>query len=494
MTILAIDQGTTSTRAIVFDEQGAPRATAQIELPQIFPRPGWVEHDGEEIWCATVAVCRDALAQAHLTASDIAAIGITNQRETTLLWDRATDTPLHNAIVWQDRRTGDMCDGLRGRGLEAEVQAKTGLLLDPYFSAPKLAWLLDHVDGARAKAEAGELAFGTVDSFLLWRLTGGTHATDATNAARTQLFNIHDQDWDDDLLELFRIPRAVLPVVLDNAADFGVTDPALFGAPIAISGMAGDQQAAAIGQACFTPGMIKSTYGTGCFALINTGSVAAESTHKLLTTIAYRLNGDVTYALEGSIFVAGAAVQWLRDGLGVVANAAETAALARAAHPDSEVCLVPAFTGLGAPHWNPSARGAIYGLTRDSGPAELTRAALESVGFQTRDLFDAFDADGANINNGAALRVDGGMAANDWAMQFLADILDTPVERPELFETTALGAALLAGMHSGVYPGPRELARKWRCGARFEPAMDDVTRTALLDRWRTALRRTLYNG
>jgi glycerol kinase len=328
----------------------------------------------------------------------------------------------------------------------------------------------------------------------LWRLTGGTHATDATNAARTQLFNIHDQDWDDDLLELFRIPRAVLPVVLDNAADFGVTDPALFGAPIAISGMAGDQQAAAIGQACFTPGMIKSTYGTGCFALINTGSVAAESTHKLLTTIAYRLNGDVTYALEGSIFVAGAAVQWLRDGLGVVANAAETGALARAAHPDSEVCLVPAFTGLGAPHWNPSARGAIYGLTRDSGPAELTRAALESVGFQTRDLFDAFDADGANMDNGAALRVDGGMAANDWAMQFLADILDTPVERPELFETTALGAALLAGMHSGVYPGPRELARKWRCGARFEPVMDAVTRTALLDRWRTALRRTLYNG
>ncbi|MBT5109278.1 MAG: glycerol kinase GlpK [Rhodospirillaceae bacterium] len=502
MTILAIDQGTTSTRAIVFDEQGAPRAVAQMELPQIFPRPGWVEHDGEEIWRATVQVCRDAMAKAHLTASDIAAIGIANQRETTLLWDRATGAPLHNAIVWQDRRTGDVCDDLRGRGLEPMAQAKTGLLLDPYFSATKLAWLLDHVDGARAKAEAGELAFGTVDSFLLWRLTGGSrqggvHATDATNAARTMLFNIHDQSWDDELLEAFRIPRAVLPRVLDNTADFGVTEAALFGAPIAISGMAGDQQAAAIGQACMAPGMVKSTYGTGCFALVNTGATAAVSTNKLLTTIAYRMEGEVAYALEGSIFVAGAAVQWLRDGLGVVTDAAQTDALARAARPDSEVCLVPAFTGLGAPHWDPDARGAMYGLTRDSGPAELTRAALESVGFQTRDLFDAFSADGAEMGIGAgtgALRVDGGMVANDWAMQFLADILDCPVERAAMTETTALGAAALAGMQAGVYPGPEELARRWKCGTRFEPTMTADDRDVLLARWRNAVRRTLNNG
>ena len=506
MTILAIDQGTTSTRAIVFDEQGAPRASAQVELPQIFPRPGWVEHDGTEIWRATVQVCRDALASAQLTAGDIAAIGITNQRETTLLWDRATGAPLHNAIVWQDRRTGDHCEDLRGRGLEPLVQAKTGLVPDPYFSATKLAWLLDHVDGAREKANAGELAFGTVDSFLLWRLTGGpkaggVHATDATNAARTMLFNIHDQCWDDDLLEIFRIPRAVLPRVLDNAAEFGTTGAALFGAPIAISGMAGDQQAAAIGQACFTPGMIKSTYGTGCFALVNTGAVAATSAHKLLTTIAYRLGGEVAYALEGSIFAAGATVQWLRDGLGVITDAAQTDALARAARPDSEVCLAPAFTGLGAPHWDPDARGAMYGLTRDTGPAELARAALESVGFQTRDLFDAFALDGAITGNAtgaaggtAALRVDGGMVANDWAMQFLADILDRPVECAAIAETTALGAAMLAGMQAGVYPGPDALARRWKCGTRFESTMTASDRDAHLARWRDAVRRTLNNG
>ncbi|MFT6582524.1 MAG: glycerol kinase [Alphaproteobacteria bacterium] len=503
MTILAIDQGTTSTRAIVYDECRKPRATAQVELPQIYPRPGWVEHDGAEIWRATLQVCRDALAQGQLAASDIAAIGITNQRETTLLWDRATGAPLHNAIVWQDRRTADHCAALRAQGLEPMVQAKTGLLLDPYFSATKLSWLLDNVAGARARANSGALAFGTVDSFLLWRLTGGDqesgaqHATDATNAARTMLFNIHTQDWDDELLAIFNIPRALLPRVLDNAAEFGVTTPSLFGAPIAISGMAGDQQAATIGQTCFTPGMIKSTYGTGCFALINTGATPVPSKNKMLTTLAYRLNGEATYALEGSIFVAGAAVQWLRDGLGILDHAAETDALARAANPNSEVCLVPAFTGLGAPHWDPDARGALYGVTRDTGPAELARAALESVGLQTRDLFDSFAADGAAGLKGddttcsPALRVDGGMVANDWAMQFLADILDAPVERPMHTETTALGAAMLAGMRAGVYPCPRELARRWRCGARFEPTMTASVREAHLSRWRDAVQRTI---
>ena len=488
MKILAIDQGTTSTRAIVFDVNGAQHGQWQRELPQIYPRPGWVEHDAEEIWTATMAVCREAIA----AVGDIACIGVTNQRETTVIWDRATGKPIHNAIVWQDRRTADACAALRAEGLEPAVQSKTGLLLDPYFSATKIAWLLDNIEGARGRAEEGALAFGTIDSFLLWRLTGGTvHATDATNAARTMLFDIHAQDWDDELLRALRVPRAILPTVMDNAAELGTTGPNLFGAAIAVTGMAGDQQAAAIGQACFAPGQIKATYGTGCFALINTGETPVASANKLLTTVAYRLDGRVTYALEGSIFIAGAAVQWLRDGLGVIGEAAETEALAGAANPDSQVYLVPAFTGLGAPYWDPDARGALFGLTRDSGRAELARAALESVGYQTRDLFDAMAADGAAPP--AALRVDGGLTANGWAMQFLADILDIPIERPAHPETTALGAAMLAGMQAGLMPGPSELATRWRCDTRFDPAMTAGERTRRYDGWRDAVRRTRSN-
>lgn len=495
---LAIDQGTTSSRAILFDQDYGIAGAAQAEFEQHYPASGWVEHEPEDIWRTTLETARDAMKNAGAGAADIAAIGITNQRETTLVWDRTTGEPIHRAIVWQDRRTSDRCAELKAAGHEAMVAARTGLLLDPYFSGTKLAWLLDNVAGARARAEVGELAFGTVDSFLLWRLTGGrVHATDATNAARTLLYNIHAGEWDTDLLELLDIPRSMLSEVRDSAADFGTTEPELLGGAIKIAGIAGDQQAATVGQACFAPGMMKSTYGTGCFALLNTGARAVTSRNRLLTTIAYQLDGVPTYALEGSIFIAGAAVQWLRDGLGVVADAAQTDALARAARPDSEVCLVPAFTGLGAPHWDPDARGAMYGLTRDSGPAELTRAALESVGFQTRDLFDAFASDGAAIGTGAgtaALRVDGGMVANDWAMQFLADILDRPVERAAMSETTALGAAALAGMQAGVYPGPDELARRWKCGTRFEPAMTDTDRDVLLARWRNAVRRTLNNG
>ena len=489
MTILAIDQGTTSTRAIVFDIDGAPLGQGQRELPQIFPKPGWVEHGAEEIWGATVSVCRDAIAAAGIEAASIAGIGISNQRETTVIWDRTTGVPIHNAIVWQDRRTGEQCTRLRAEGLEPLIQAKTGLLLDPYFSATKIAWLLDNLPGARAQAEAGKLAFGTIDSFLLWRLTGGkVHATDATNAARTLLYDIHTQDWDDELLRIFGVPRALLPDIRDNAAEFGVTEPALFGAAIPVRGMAGDQQAATVGQACFEPGMVKATYGTGCFALINTGDTPVVSTNKLLTTLAYRINGKPTYALEGSIFVAGAAVQWLRDGIGMIAQAAEVEALTRAASPDSGVYMVPAFTGLGAPHWDPDARGAIFGLTRDTGRAELARATLESVSYQTRDLFEAMQADGATPP--AALRVDGGMTANGWAMQFLADILGSPVERPVLQETTALGAAMLSGMQAGVMPGFTELATRWRRDARFDPAMDNAERDRRYDGWRDAVRRT----
>lgn len=489
MTILAIDQGTTSTRAIVFDTDGVPLGQGQRELPQIFPKPGWVEHGAEEIWGATVSVCRNAIAAAGIEAASIAGIGISNQRETTVIWDRTTGVPIHNAIVWQDRRTGDQCTRLRAEGLEPLIQAKTGLLLDPYFSATKIAWLLDNLPGARAKAEAGDLAFGTIDSFLLWRLTGGkVHATDATNAARTLLYDIHTQDWDDELLRIFGVPRALLPDIRDNAAEFGVTEPALFGAAIPVRGMAGDQQAATVGQACFEPGMVKATYGTGCFALINTGDTPVVSTNKLLTTLAYRINGKPTYALEGSIFVAGAAVQWLRDGIGMIAQAAEVEALTRAASPDSGVYMVPAFTGLGAPHWDPDARGAIFGLTRDTGRAELARATLESVSYQTRDLFEAMQADGATPP--AALRVDGGMTANGWAMQFLADILGSPVERPVLQETTALGAAMLSGMQAGVMPGFTELATRWRRDARFDPAMDNAERDRRYDGWRDAVRRT----
>jgi glycerol kinase len=489
MKILVIDQGTTSTRAIVFGADGEPCGVGQRELPQIYPRAGWVEHDGEEIWTATLAVCRAALADGQIDVGDIACIGIANQRETTLIWDRATGKPIHNAIVWQDRRTAERCATLRADGLGKVVQARTGLLIDPYFSATKIAWLLDTIDGARARAESGALAFGTIDSFLLWRLTGGRiHATDATNAARTMAFDIHAQDWDDELLRAFNIPRAILPEVLDNTADFGVTDPALFGRAIAITGMAGDQQAAAIGQACFMPGTIKATYGTGCFVLLNTGDTPVVSTNKLLTTLAYRLRGRVCYALEGSIFAAGATVQWLRDGLGIIDDAAQSEALARAANPHSTVYLVPAFTGLGAPYWDADARGALFGLTRDSGRAEVVRAALEAVGYQTRDLIDAMAADGAAAPS--ALRVDGGLSANGWAMQFLADILDFSVERAQSRESTALGAAMLAGMQAGLMPGPVELAQRWQCDQRFKPAMPADERARRCAGWHDAVRRT----
>ncbi len=486
--ILAIDQGTTSSRAMLFDGAGRPLGQAQQELPQHFPQSGWVEHDAEDIWRDSLAVARGAIEQAGATAGEVAAIGITNQRETTVLWDRATGEPLHNAIVWQDRRGAALCDRLRAEGNEPLVQERSGLLIDPYFSASKVAWLLDNVAGLRARAERGEIAFGTIDCFLLWRLTGGrVHATDATNASRTLLYDIRKQRWDPDLLALFRVPEALLPEVRDNDAEFGSTPAEMFGVPLAITGMAGDQQAATVGQACFEPGMTKSTYGTGCFALMNTGREAVASTNRLLTTIAYRLSGETTYALEGSIFVAGAAVQWLRDGLKIVEAAPDTEALAQRANPEERVILVPAFVGLGAPYWDAHARGAIFGLTRASGPAEIARAALEAVCYQTRDLLEATVADGAAPPS--ALRVDGGMVANDWLLQFLADILDCAVERPQVTETTALGAAYLAGLSSGVYDGLSGISSLWRSEARFEPRMNDVERQARYDAWRDAVDR-----
>lgn len=487
--LLAIDQGTTSSRAMIFDKAGAVVATAQREFPQIYPHQGWVEHDPETIWQDCLTTCIFALEQANLTSQSIAGIGITNQRETTVLWDRKTGQPIYNAIVWQDRRTSDLCERLRGQRLETQITAKTGLLLDPYFSATKIVWLLEHVDGARAKAEAGELAFGTIDCFLVWRLTAGnSHVTDATNASRTMLFNIHTQDWDDGLLELFDIPRSLLPDVLDNAAEFGETESALFGGPIPIRGMAGDQQAAAIGQACLSPGMIKSTYGTGCFALLNTGETPVRSEHKLLTTTAYRFGGAAHYALEGSIFIAGAAVQWLRDGLGIIQDAAETEALATAADPESNVYLVPAFTGLGAPYWDSTARASIHGLTRNAGKAEIARATLEAIGFQTRDLFEAMTADGAAPPT--TLRVDGGLTRNGWAMQFLADTLSIPVERPVITETTALGAAYLAGLQAGVYADAAEIGGNWERDLVFEPRMGEKERNTRYAGWQDAVART----
>ncbi|RMD60864.1 MAG: glycerol kinase [Alphaproteobacteria bacterium] len=486
--ILAIDQGTTSTRAMVFDSAGRPLGQAQREFPQHFPHPGWVEHDPEDIWRDTVAVVKDAIAAAAREPRDIAAIGITNQRETAVLWDRRTGVPVHRAIVWQDRRTAEMCARLRADGHEAQIQARTGLLIDPYFSATKVAWMLDNVDGARDRARRGELAFGTIDSFLLWRLTGGrVHATDATNAARTMLYAIDRQTWDDDLLALFDIPAAILPEVRDCDAEFGVCDSGIFGAAIPVAGIAGDQQAATIGQACFREGMTKSTYGTGCFALMNTGSRMLASKHRLLTTIAYRINGTTTYALEGSIFIAGAAIQWLRDGLGIIASAAETEALARSADPAQRIYLVPAFTGLGAPYWDAEARGAIVGLTRAAGRAEIVRAALEAVCFQTRDLLEAMAGDGAERLD--TLRVDGGMVANDWLLQRLADILGVAVERPQVVETTALGAACLAGLRKGVFDGLDGVARIWRSSGRFEPKMPAAERDALYAGWQDAVRR-----
>ncbi len=488
--ILAIDQGTTSSRAILFDRAGRPIATAQRELPQHYPQPGWVEHDPEAIWRDTLATCRDVLAKAGLPVEQVAALGLTNQRETVVLWERASGRPVHPAIVWQDRRTAEQCRGLIEAGHQALVQARTGLLIDPYFSATKLAWLLEQVPGARAGAARGELAFGTIDSFLLWRLTGGrVHATDATNAARTLMFDLHRQVWHEALLALFGIPAELLPQVRDCSGSFGATDPALLGRALPIAGIAGDQQAATIGQACFAPGMLKSTYGTGCFALLNTGAEAITSRHRLLTTIAYRLDGQVTYALEGSIFVAGAAVQWLRDGLKLVAAAGETEALAAGLADNGGVYLVPAFVGLGAPHWDPEARGALFGLTRAAGIAELARAALEAVGYQTEDLMTAMAGDRGGAARAEAVRVDGGMVANDWLCQFLADILDLPVERPVVTETTALGAAYLAGLAAGVYPSLAAISDSWACERRFEPRMEAGERARLLAGWQDAVRR-----
>ncbi|WP_137936412.1 glycerol kinase GlpK [Chitinivorax sp. B] len=487
--LLAIDQGTTSTRAIVFDRHGVEQSRSQAELTQYFPAEGWVEHDPEEIWRHTLTVCREALGKNGAGADNIAAIGITNQRETTVVWDRATGKPVHHAIVWQDRRTAAFCQQLYSPEREKMLAHKTGLVLDPYFSATKIRWILDNIPGLRKRAEQGELAFGTIDSFLLWRLTGGrVHATDATNAARTMLFNIRTQQWDEELLTLFGIPPSMLPEVKDSAADFGHTDEALFGVRIPIRGIAGDQQAATVGQACFAPGMIKSTYGTGCFMVMNTGEQFVESKNRLLTTVAYRLNGKATYAMEGSIFIAGAAVQWLRDALKLISNAGETEALARQVATTGGVYLVPAFTGLGAPYWDPLARGSIVGLTRDSGIAHIVRAALESVCYQTRDLLEAMRADGASLPQ--ALRVDGGMVGNNLVMQFLSDMLTVPVERPRVTETTALGAAYLAGLGIGIYQSLDELSALWQLECAFRPEMDEQRREALYRGWQDAVSRT----
>ena len=491
--LLAIDQGTTSTRAILFDRDARLVASAQRELKQHYPQIGWVEHDPEDIWNDALAVSLEALAQSGVDLSRVAAIGITNQRETVLVWNRKTGVPIHRAIVWQDRRTADRCAELKASGAEAEVMAKTGLVLDPYFSATKIDWLLDNVSGARAAAERGELAFGTVDSFLLWRLTGGAvHATDATNASRTSLYDIREQHWDPDLCRLFHVPEAMLPEVRDTAGNFGVTASGLFDRQIPIGGMAGDQQAALIGQACFEPGMAKATYGTGGFLLVNTGGGAIASTSGLLTTIAYRLDGETVYALEGSIFVSGAAIQWLRDGLGIISAASETDALA-AAIPDSHgIYMVPAFVGLGAPHWDAEARGAIFGLTLDSTGAHLARAALEAAAYQTFDLVEAMTADGCAAP--ADLRVDGGMAANGWLCQFLADILQVRVQRPLNVETTALGAAFLAGLATGVWSNRDEVSRTWAPQDEFTAAMGPGRRKQLLDGWRDAVERTKTAG
>ncbi|MDF0602525.1 glycerol kinase GlpK [Psychromarinibacter sp. C21-152] len=489
--ILSIDQGTTSTRALVFDAEMRVVAVAQEEFLQHYPRSGWVEHDAEDLWQTTLSTCRAALETAGAGAGDLAGIGITNQRETTLVWDRATGAPIHRAIVWQDRRTAETCRALREAGHEAAIAERTGLLCDPYFSGTKLKWLLDEVEGARARAEAGELVFGTVDSWLIWKLTGGrAHVTDATNASRTLMYDIRKGRWSRTMCDLLDVPMEMLPEVKDCAAAFGEADAEWFGAAVPILGVAGDQQAATVGQACFRPGMLKSTYGTGCFALLNTGETPVASENRLLTTIAYQLDGVPTYALEGSIFIAGAVVQWLRDGLRIIEAAPETQGLAEAADDGQEVILVPAFTGLGAPYWNADCRGAMFGLTRSSGPAEVAKAALESVGFQTRDLLEAMQADMGGAGE-AILRVDGGMSASDWTMQFLADILGAPVDRPAVLETTALGAAWLAGMRAGLYPGPEDFAQGWALERRFDPAMDAAEREARYGRWRKAVEATL---
>ena len=489
--ILAIDQGTTSSRAIVFDAKLRPKASTQREFKQYFPNSGWVEHDPEEIWKSVLATCKSAIAKAKTSPKNIRAIGITNQRETTVVWERKTGKAIHKAIVWQDRRTAEICADLKAQGHEELFRERTGLLLDSYFSGTKVSWILDHVKGARERAERGELCFGTIDSFLIWRLTGGkAHVTDATNASRTLLYNIHNGAWDGELLNILSVPRAMLPEVKDCAAEFGVCDAKFLGAAIPILGVAGDQQAATIGQACFEPGMMKSTYGTGCFALLNTGSKAVVSNNRLLTTVAYQLDGKRTYALEGAIFIAGAAVQWLRDGLKVVKNAADTGALAKAADKNQSVYLVPAFVGLGAPYWNAEVRGALFGLTRATTTRELARAALEAVCYQTNDLLEAMKKDWGTTGE-TILRVDGGMTASDWTMQFLADILGAPVDRPVVLETTALGAAYLAGLQAGLLPKPEVFARTWKRQKRFLPKMDADARNKKLDGWKDAMRKLL---
>lgn len=485
--LLAIDQGTSSSRTVIYDLNAHVVASAQQEFPQIYPQPGWVEHDPEAIWASVTAVTRDAMRQAGAAATDITAIGITNQRETTVLWDRETGEPVYNAIVWQDRRTADYCQAKKQAGLEPDVTARTGLRLDPYFSGTKIAWILDNVAGVRERAEAGKLAFGTIDSFLLWRLTGGrVHATDATNASRTLLFNIHTQEWDDELLAMFSVPRALLPEVRDCAADFGIANDDCVGGSIPVCGIAGDQQAALIGQAGFEPGMTKSTYGTGCFVVANTGDKALHSDNQLLTTVGMRIDGKVTYALEGSVFVAGSAMQWLRDELGIIKSAPDSEAIAERTGVVEDVYVVPAFAGLGAPYWDPDARGAIFGLTRGSGCDDIVTATLQSVAFQTVDLINAMSEDGIRPS---VIRVDGGMVANDWFLQFLADVLGVPVERPGNVESTVLGAAYLAGYQAGVFSSPADIASLWEREALFEPVMEDAQRARLLAGWQDAVSR-----
>lgn len=483
--ILSIDQGTTSSRAILFRKDGSSAFTSQREFTQIFPESGWVEHDPEEIWQTVVEVCREAVDWAAQNNATIATAGITNQRETTVVWDRQSGKAVYNAIVWQDRRTSAFCNDLKASGYEPLFTAKTGLLLDPYFSATKIRWILDNVDGARTKAENGDLVFGTIDSFLLWRLTHGkAHVTDATNASRTMAYNIHTGEWDDELLAILEIPKSMLPAVKDSSGEFGQIEKDIFGDGLLVCGVAGDQQAATFGQVCLEPGTIKSTYGTGCFVLLNTGSEALSSENKLLTTIAYQLDGQPTYAIEGSIFVAGAAVQWLRDGLGVIQNAEETEQIAKSLESNQNVYLVPAFTGLGAPHWNPDARGALFGLTRDTGVGQIVRAALESVAFQTHDLFKAMAEDGVTPTK---VRVDGGMVKNNWLCQFLANVLNIPVQRPVQTETTALGAAYLAGLHCGIYKSHDDLTANWQLDTEFTPDIEPAERDALLAAWRKAV-------
>ena len=485
--VLALDQGTTSSRAVVFDQHGTVLAFDQRELPQIFPRPGWVEHDPLAIWETQLEVARGALRNARLSAADVVAIGITNQRETTILWDRVSGKPVANAIVWQDRRTARMCETLRRRGVDAKVTARTGLLLDPYFSATKIAWLLDNVPRLRGRAEAGEIAFGTVDSWLIWNLTSGArHVTDVTNASRTMLFDVRELRWSDELLAAFDVPRALLPEVLPCTAEFGTTTIEHFGGWIRIAGVAGDQQAALIGQAGFTPGIAKNTYGTGSFVVLNTGDRIVRSEHGLLSTIAFAFERDrATYALEGSIFATGAAVQWLRDGLGIIATSSDVERLAREVRDSGDCYFVPAFTGLGAPHWDPDARGTIVGITRGTTRAHLARAALDAMAYQTADVVEAMERDaGMKL---AELRVDGGASANDLVMQMQADVLGVTVVRPACVETTALGAAYLAGLQSGFWPDLDTVARQWRADARFTPALGGPVRDARLARWRRAV-------